>query len=139
MPEAQDLGEQAQALRERFATLMLVRDDVLKALEEARNSKVIGKSLEAKVTVAVPESLQGIFAAEDIDFAQFFIVSQFAEGDVSNMPEGTLKLETVSVLVEPADGEKCERCWTISETVGQDDTHATLCTRCAAVVKKHYA
>ena len=58
MPEAQDLGEEAQALRERFATLMLVRDDVLKALEEARNGKVIGKSLEAKVTVAVPEELE---------------------------------------------------------------------------------
>ena len=58
MPEAQDLGEEAQALRERFATLMLVRDDVLKALEEARNGKVIGKSLEAKVTVAVPEKLE---------------------------------------------------------------------------------
>ena len=77
MPEAQDFGEEAQALRERFATLMLVRDDVLKALEEARNEKVIGKSLEAKVTVSVPENLQGIFAAEDIDYAQFFIVSEF--------------------------------------------------------------
>ena len=92
-----------QALRDRFATLMLVRDDVLKALEEARNEKVIGKSLEAKVTVAVPENLQGIFAADDIDFAQFFIVSEFAEGDIAAMPEGTLKLDTVSVLVEQAD------------------------------------
>ena len=42
---------------------MLVRDDVLKALEEARNSKVIGKSLEAKVTVVVPENLQGYFCS----------------------------------------------------------------------------
>ncbi len=127
-----------QALRDRFATLMLVRDDVLKALEEARNEKVIGKSLEAKVTVAVPENLQGIFAADDIDFAQFFIVSDFVEGDIASMPEGTLKLDTVSVLVEQASGEKCDRCWTISETVGTDEAHSTLCTRCADVVKKHY-
>ena len=77
-------------MRERFATLMLVRDDVLKALEVARNDKVIGKSLEAKVTVSVPEKLKDIFAADDIDFAQFFIVSKFAEGDIANMPEGTL-------------------------------------------------
>ena len=48
MPEAQDLGEEAQALRERFATLMLVRDDVLKALEEARNDKVSGNHLKRK-------------------------------------------------------------------------------------------
>jgi isoleucyl-tRNA synthetase len=138
MPEAQVFGEEVQALRERFATLMLVRDDVLKALEEARNEKVIGKSLEAKVTVAVPENLQGIFAADDIDLAQFFIVSDFAEGDIAAMPEGTLKLDTVSVLVEQASGEKCDRCWTISETVGTDEAHSTLCTRCADVVKKHY-
>ena len=55
------------------------------------------------------------------------------------MPEGTLKLDTVSVLVEHADGEKCDRCWTISETVGTDETHPALCTRCADVVKKYYA
>ncbi len=139
MPEVQDLGEEAQALRDRFATLMLIRDDVLKALEEARNEKVIGKSLEAKVTVAVPESLQDVFAADDIDFAQFFIVSKFAEGTSATMPEGTLKLDTVSVLVEKADGEKCDRCWTISETVATDEAHPTLCTRCADVVKKYYA
>ena len=47
-----------------------------------------------------------------------------------------LKLESVSVLVEKADGEKCERCWTISETVGTDETHPTLCARCAEVVEK---
>ncbi|MFS0574330.1 isoleucine--tRNA ligase [Sporosarcina sp. 179-K 3D1 HS] len=139
MPEAQDVGEEAKQLRERFSTLMLVRDDVLKALEEARNAKVIGKSLEAKVTVALPENLQGVFAAEDIDFAQFFIVSQFAEGAIDQMPEETLKLDTVSVLVEKADGEKCDRCWTISETVGSVETHPELCSRCADVVNKYYA
>ena len=72
-----------------------------------------------------------MFKAEDIDFAQFFIVSKFAEGDVGSTPEGTLKLDTVSVLVEQADGEKCDRCWTISETVGTDETHPdNLCTMC---------
>ncbi len=81
MPEAQDFGEKAVQLEERFATLMLVRDDVLKALEVARNDKGIGKSLEAKVTIFVPESLKDIFKADDIDFAQFFIISKFIEGD----------------------------------------------------------
>ncbi|WP_210469467.1 isoleucine--tRNA ligase [Sporosarcina sp. 6E9] len=139
MPEAQDFGEKAKELVERFATLMAVRDDVLKALEVARNDKGIGKSLEAKVTVFVPEELNDIFKADDIDFAQFFIVSKFIEGDASSTPENALKLDTVSVLVEPADGEKCDRCWTISETVGQDETHPEICTRCADVVKKYYS
>ena len=139
MPEAQDFGAEAAALQERFATLMLIRDDVLKALEVARNDKGIGKSLEAKVTVYVPEALKDVFKADDIDYAQFFIVSAFAEGDLGAAPADALKLDTVSVLVEQADGEKCERCWTISETVGKDETHPEICTRCADVVKEHYA
>lgn len=138
MPEALDFGEEAKKLAEQFDTLMLIRDDVLKALEVARNDKVIGKSLEAKVTIYVPESLKDVFKTDDIDFAQFFIVSMFAEGEVANAPEQALKLDTVSVLVEPAPGEKCERCWTISETVGTDDTHPEVCARCADVVKTHY-
>jgi isoleucyl-tRNA synthetase len=139
MPEAQDFGEKANQLVERFATLMLVRDDVLKALEVARNDKGIGKSLEAKVTVFVPEKLNDIFKADDIDYAQFFIVSKFIEGNAASAPENALKLDTVSVLVEKADGEKCDRCWTISETVGADETHPEICTRCAEVVKNFYS
>ena len=139
MPEAQDFGEKAVQLEERFATLMLVRDDVLKALEVARNDKGIGKSLEAKVTIFVPEALTDIFKADDIDFAQFFIISKFIEGDASSTPENALKLDTVSVLVEKADGEKCDRCWTISETVGEDEAHPEICTRCAEVVKNYYS
>ena len=139
MPEAQDFGEKAVQLEERFATLMLVRDDVLKALEVARNDKGIGKSLEAKVTIFVPEALKDIFKADDIDFAQFFIISKFIEGDAASTPENALKLDTVSVLVEKADGEKCDRCWTISETVGEDETHPEICTRCAEVVKNYYS
>lgn len=139
MPEAEDLGEQAQALKERFATLMLIRDDVLKALEVARNEKGIGKSLEAKVTVYVPEQLQDVFKLDDVNYGQFFIVSKFVEGEATSASAEALQLDAVSVLVEEADGEKCDRCWTISETVGSDETHPEICARCADVVKNHYA
>lgn len=139
MPEAEDLGEKAEALKERFATLMAVRDDVLKALEVARNEKGIGKSLEAKVTVFAKGELQDVFKADDVDYAQFFIVSKFVEGDPNNVPAEALELEAVQVLVEAADGEKCERCWTISETVGTSEAHPELCARCADVVVNHYS
>ncbi|MCM3637941.1 isoleucine--tRNA ligase [Sporosarcina luteola] len=139
MPHAEDLGEEADALRERFSRLMVVRDDVLKALEEARNAKVIGKSLEAKITVSLPEKMAGILAADDIDYAQFFIVSKFEENEEGKMPEEALKLDAATVLVEKADGEKCDRCWTISESVGSDAEHPELCSRCAGVVKKYYS
>ena len=139
MPDAVELGEEAAELRDQFATLLLIRDDVLKALEVARNEKIIGKSLEAKVTIYVPEQYENVLKANDIDFAQFFIVSKFTESNVATAPAQALKLDTVSVLVEKADGEKCERCWTISETVGMDEAHPEICVRCADVVKKHYA
>ena len=139
MPEAEDLGDVAVALRERFSRLMLVRDDVLKALEEARNAKVIGKSLEAKVTVALPEKMAGILTADDIDYAQFFIVSKFHEGEEGKLSSEALQLDYATVLVEKADGEKCDRCWTISESVGTDTDHPELCSRCADVVKKYYS
>ncbi|MCG7342799.1 isoleucine--tRNA ligase [Sporosarcina sp. ACRSL] len=138
MPQAEDLGERADTLRKRFGQLMLVRDDVLKALEEARNAKVIGKSLEAKVTVALPDKMAGIFEANDIDFAQFFIVSKFQEGEEGQLATDALQLDYATVLVEKADGEKCDRCWTISESVGTDADHPSLCSRCADVVKKYY-
>ena len=56
---------------------MELRDDVLKALEEARNAKTIGKSLEAKVTLYVNDEYKSLFETDAIDFAQLFIVSKF--------------------------------------------------------------
>lgn len=138
LPEAESYGEVATALRARFEQLMAVRNDVLKALEEARNAKFIGKSLEAKVTVAVNEALAPLFEADDINFAQFFIVSEFQKTTKEALPEQAMTLEHATVHVEHAAGEKCERCWTISETVGQDETHPTICARCAEVVHKYY-
>jgi isoleucyl-tRNA synthetase len=78
-PEA-TTHESFEALRTKYQQLMLVRDDVLKALEEARNAKTIGKSLEAKVTVYVNKELLEAFDTTKIDFAQFFIVSDFTLG-----------------------------------------------------------
>ncbi|MBR4282474.1 MAG: isoleucine--tRNA ligase [Clostridia bacterium] len=110
-----------------------IRDDVKKALENARNEKVIGSSLDAKVTLfAEGETLDFVNAVKDI-LPAVFIVSQvdIAEG------EGAFKgeVEGLSVTVAKAEGEKCERCWIYSDTVGKDSEHPTLCSRCAGVLK----
>ncbi|MFJ5771324.1 isoleucine--tRNA ligase [Psychrobacillus sp. NPDC093180] len=125
-----------ESLASKWTKIMDLRDDVLKALEEARNAKTIGKSLEAKVTLYVKDEYTSLFETDTIDFAQLFIVSQFEL--VEAAAENSLVLEHASVLVEKADGEKCERCWTISETVGTNEKHATLCARCADVVEENY-
>ncbi|GKV67732.1 isoleucine--tRNA ligase 1 [Sporosarcina sp. NCCP-2716] len=137
MPDAQDVD--AEELRKTFDQLMLVRDDVLKALEEARNSKVIGKSLEAHVSMAVSDDLKALFDTEDINFAQFFIVSEFSLSDEAALPTGAGTYASGKIAVGKASGEKCERCWTISETVGDNKEYPELCARCADVVAHHYA
>lgn len=119
---------------------MDVRDDVLKALEEARAAKTIGKSLEAKVTVYGNEELAALLASTDDNLAQLFIVSKYEYGGTQGQaPAHAVKLNEVSVTVEKAEGEKCERCWTISEEIGQSEAHPALCPRCASVVETQYA
>ena len=115
-----------------------VRDDILKALEEARNAKTIGKSLEAKVTVYAKEDVVALLNDANIDFAQLSIVSAFEVAAIDEVPAQALALEHVSIVVEKATGEKCERCWSISETVGSNEAQPTVCARCADVVEKYY-
>ncbi|SIT67743.1 isoleucine--tRNA ligase [Edaphobacillus lindanitolerans] len=138
MPDARLESEEDRELLYRFDRLMEVRDDVLKALEEARNAKTIGKSLEAAITLYVPEDLKAQFGAEDIDFAQFFIVSKFSVGGNLEHSPADASGMTVRVTVEKADGEKCARCWSVPGTVGDDPAHPDLCARCAEVVANHY-
>ena len=114
---------------------MAIRDDVLKALEEARNEKVIGKSLEAKITV-VPKDDQTKEVLQSIkNVHQFLIVS---EAIITDNDANANEYRYVNVLVEKHPGEKCERCWIASETVGETEKYPTLCSRCADVVEEHY-
>ncbi len=111
------------ALMAKWAEISEVRDDCLKALEIARNDKMIGKSLEASVKIyAEGETLELLMGCKDI-LAEIFITSK---AEVIEGKGGTFAGEKVGVSVEKATGEKCERCWTYSETVGED----CLCSRC---------
>ncbi|MGY0692314.1 isoleucine--tRNA ligase [Virgibacillus sp. FSP13] len=134
IPKPKTVFENKETL-EKWDHFMKVRDDVLKALEEARNEKVIGKSLEAKITI-VAKDAQTKAVLEQIPYLhQLLIVS---EADVAENVEGASEYRYVHVKVERHPGEKCERCWVASETVGEDHDHPELCTRCADIVKEHY-
>ena len=107
-----------------------IRNDVLSALEEKRNEKMIGKSLEAKVILHTKEDLGDIIS----DLADAFIVSQ-AEAVCDEDGEYKGSCEGLSITVKKADGNKCERCWTFSEYVGTNAKHPCLCERCAKAVE----
>lgn len=123
-----------QEIAEKWDHFMLVRDDVLKALEEARNEKVIGKSLEAKLII-MPKDGQTKQVLESIDeLHQYLIVS---EVDLVQKLDDGKKYTYVDVHVDKHPGEKCERCWVASHTVGEVSEHPTLCSRCATIVKEN--
>ena len=103
-----------------------LRDIVNKALEEARAQKLIGKSLEAKVTLNCGRDWYDFAKSAESDFVSAFIVSA--------VEIGKSEFDGVDVKVEVAPGEKCERCWVHSHTVGECAEHPTLCARCAEIV-----
>ncbi len=107
-----------------WSGLIDVRNAVNVALEQARNEKKIGKSLEAKVTIPSNRIAGSQLIGMD-ELADLLIVSQV---EVSS--------DVTDIQVEPAAGAKCERCWKVLPTVGADSKHPTLCPRCARVVAK---
>lgn len=111
---------------EKWEKIDELRDIVNKALEEARGQKLIGKSLEAKVTLNCGRDWYEFAKSVENDLVSAFIVSAV---DVEKS-----EFDGVDVKVEVAPGEKCERCWTHSDTVGKCAEHPTLCARCAEIV-----
>ncbi|MFZ0542958.1 MAG: isoleucine--tRNA ligase [Candidatus Sulfotelmatobacter sp.] len=116
---------------EEWAALRAVRDEVLKALEEARNNKLIGTGLEAQITLAAPAPVYSVLARHAGELRYLFIVSAVAL--VQGPGNGTGQ---VHVEVKKADGAKCERCWNYSIHVGEDKAYPTVCERCSAVLKE---
>lgn len=111
----------------------VIRDSANKVLEMARAQKKIGKSLEAKVILHAEGELYDFVSSVKELLPMVLIVSQV---EVINAPGGdAADIDGLGIEVVGADGEKCERCWSFSDTVGSDHEHSTLCARCAAIIK----
>ncbi|MCL1989773.1 MAG: isoleucine--tRNA ligase [Defluviitaleaceae bacterium] len=110
------------ALDEKWAPVFEVRDALLKALEEAREAKVIGKSFEAHATITLPQSLYDALTAVDANLRQIFILS-----GLELVVGAALDFE-----IKKAEGHTCARCWQVVEVVNEDG----ICVRCADVVAK---
>jgi isoleucyl-tRNA synthetase len=116
--------------RQDWTTLLAVREQVMKALEEERNSKRIGKSLEAQLAITAADPAYSVLARYKDQLRYLFIVSAvtLAQGS-GNGSAG------VHVEVKKADGAKCDRCWNYSPHVGENKEYPTICERCSAVLK----
>lgn len=113
-------------LEAKWNKIIKLKENVAKKLEEARTAKIIGHSLNAKVIMsAKANSEEFVFLKENMNLLMtVFIVSglEIVEGE----PD---------IKVEIADGEKCERCWMYSTTVGEDKENPTICHRCSEALK----
>ncbi len=116
-------------LRDRWERLFEIRDGVLQSLEEARNSKVIGSSLEARVELLASGNTFELLNQYRDELRYIFIVSQV---DVSQSDE----VNGFVVKVNPAQGQKCERCWNYSTRVGESSGYPTVCERCVEALEE---
>ena len=114
-----------------WVTLRSVRDEVLKALEEARNQKLIGTGLEAQVNITASDPVYSLLNAYAQQLRYLFIVSAVSLQQGSGNGTGGVHID-----VKKADGAKCERCWNYSIHVGEDKDYPTVCERCSAVLKE---
>ena len=148
-------GEKLLALWERF---LACRSLAYSALENARNRKLIGSFMQARVTLYLEPSLLGELQSRGAELARIFIVSevqlrpleQFAQAahqvswqadqaqplaGAAAAAKASSLLGTVKIGIDPARGSKCERCWNWRESVGGNEKHPTLCSRCAEVIE----
>ncbi|KOA81252.1 isoleucine--tRNA ligase [Bacillus altitudinis] len=129
---------QAEATEVKFDRFMEVRDDVLKALEIARNEKVIGRSLEASVTLYATEEVKNLLASIKEDVKQLFIISELTVEDEKHTDASAPEYTSGRIVVQKAEGELCERSRIISKDVGANPKYPTLSLKNAEIVEKYY-
>ncbi len=124
------------ALAERWERLAAVRAEVNKALDVARKEKIVGNSLQARLTLAAPAELKEFLEANAQALAEITMVSEL---DLAvGLDQATLVSEAVPGLkvgINPVSHPRCGRCWMHLPSVGADAEHPELCHRCLEAVK----
>lgn len=126
-PEVEEYKDKEE-LKEAWDLFFSIKDDVYKALEEARNEKVIGKSLEAKVFLNLLEEDKEALKEIMPNLKQLLIVS-----DVIITAEDLPKYEYCKVKIQKFEGERCERCWNY---FNEKDLNNNICPRCEKVINE---
>lgn len=138
MPEVKHFNNE-EKLVDLWNRFMNLRSGVFKALEEARNEKLIGKSFEAHVDLYVSNGVQADLDALNANVRQALIVSALDVHPLSEAPENALKFnDEYAVVVKHAEGEVCPRCRMIKTDIGSDANLPTLCASCAEIVRENY-
>ncbi len=135
LPEV-DAGRLNEDLAAKWEDILKVRGEVSKALEEAREKKLIGHPLDAWVTLSAEDELYNTLLPYTDDLRSIFIVSRVTLLNKTPLEDAyqSPNLEGLSVKAEPALDKKCERCWIHDPSVGSGSGHPTICNRCRTAV-----
>jgi len=106
-----------------------IRDEVNKHLDESRQNKVIGNSLEAKLRLIIPRDAYQFLSRFNGELKEFLLVSEI------ELLSGSDGRDTIEVDIAPLEYNKCQRCWMYSPTVGKNEKYPDLCERCVEVVE----
>ena len=138
IPAARTFANEGELL-EKWQGFMEVRSHVLKGLEEARNAKLIGKSLEAQADLYLNDQQATLLNDLDANVQLLLGVSALHLHPLSEAPADAEKFnDGVAVKVSPAAGKTCDRCRMVKEDVGSDAAYPTLCARCAKIVRANF-
>ncbi len=127
MPKITKYANSSELLQ-KYGDFLKLRDDVLKALELARNEKIIGKSFSSKVVIYPTEKAKKLLNSINDDVAKIFIVSEFV---ISNDPIEGSETESGIIQVTAREGKVCSRCWKVVDHLSDDE----LCERCDKIIK----
>jgi isoleucyl-tRNA synthetase len=127
------------ALENKWSSLIIIRDEVNKALELKRHDRFIGNSLEARVTLYADNKQYNTLLEQKHFLPALFIVSGVQIQKNSTAPDDSYKsteISGLSIVVQKAAGLKCQRCWNWSSQVGTFEEFPEVCERCYEVLKR---
>ena len=121
-------------LENKWEKILEIRKNINKSLEVARAEKKIGHPLDAKVTFASKENMEGILSVDE-GIEKIFIISELEILSFDTMDDIYLSEDNMyKIKVEQSELRKCERCWRYDITVGDDVVHKTVCSRCLTAI-----
>jgi isoleucyl-tRNA synthetase len=148
-PKADDLGAAEASLLDEWTNLLAIREQVFQRIEAKRQEKTIGKSLEAKICIYARGSVLDLLRRYGPVLEELLNVSKVAIVEVDpsqqlpagDMPNATFVLLNHAIVVSPADGHKCDRCWRYypddsPKAVRQFGSWPNVCGRCADALRQ---
>lgn len=126
------LEENGQFNNEFWMDVKTIRDEVNKQLENARNEKAIGSSLQAVVEIYADDKYKAILEKLEDELRFVMIVSKVTVASYTDKTSEAVDsdVQGLAIAVKASSAKKCDRCWHYVDSVGTIEGHECVCQRC---------